>query len=302
MANRKKDKEMALQITSSESKVDLENIKSELKDYITLEIRKEFNEEIEKSNKRLIKEKNKSLISKNIIILILISLITFLIYLMYHDGYFKRLFNKDSEVIISNTENNSNLSNNQNASDVENIKKEEEKYSLDELKDKYSYLLDNIYINEESKYIYDYYNGNLSNELKNYLTCNMIDFKSLSKDDNYNIIDDDTMRIKHNKLFSESYESANFDYNGNELRYINRINSYISSSLLEKKDTNIKRDIVNIDVTGNNVTIETKEYLYKDNMIYNILTNKKITELNNDEFIYMIYYFEGENLVSIKRK
>ena len=46
---------------------DLEGIKSELKDYITLEIRKEYNEEIERVNKRLIKEKNKSIIWKNIL-------------------------------------------------------------------------------------------------------------------------------------------------------------------------------------------------------------------------------------------
>ncbi len=299
MVKTKKEKEEQLKITTNDINVD--SIKEELKDYITLEIKKEFNEEVEKANKKLIKEKNKRLIFKNIIIIILIALIGFLLYLMYKDGYFNRLFNKDNNSGANITIKEENKDIEKEKEEKENIVKEK---TQEELKLEYSYLLDDIYINEDSVYVKDYYNGELSQELKNYLAFNLLDFKSLNKEEDYNIIDDDSLKIKYNKLFNDEYESISFDYNGNEIRYINRIGSYISSKILEKSDSSIVKDIINISTVDNKVIIETVEYILKNNEYFNILTKEKIEgniSDNLDKLTKIKYTFTDTFLTLIEK-
>lgn len=285
-------KEKQLELLVPDDKYDLESIKNELKDYVTLEIKKQYSEDFDKANRRLIKEKNKSLIWKNIIILFLICIIGFLLYLMYNDGYFKRLLNNGEKEVSSNTN---------QKDDVEEKPKEEVKLTLDELKKEYGILLNDIYINEKSIYLKDFYQGKLYDELKNYLALNLVNFNDLNKEDDYNIIGNDTLRIKYNKIFDDEYKSINFDYNGNEVRYINVLNSYVTETLLEVSHSNIKRDITNILVDGDLVLIETDEYLIKDGKKYNILSNEEITDTNNT-IIRMIYTFKNNNLVKLENK
>lgn len=286
-------KEKTLELTVPDNSYDLESVKNELKDYVTLEIKKQYNDELDKVTRKLIKEKNKKIIFKNIFIVLLILIIIFLLYIMYNDGYFNRLFNKKEEIInpIDNKEENS----------EENSQKEEKKPTIEELKKEYSSLLENIYINEKSIYLRDYYEGKLYDEIKNYLALNLVDFRELNKEDDYNIISDDVLRIKYNKIFDDEYKSVNFNYNGNVIRYINVINSYVTTNLLEEEQTSIKRDITNIVVDGEKVIIETDEYLLKDSKKYNILTNNEITELN-DGIIHMLYTFNKGNLVSLENR
>lgn len=285
-------KEKQLELLVPDDKYDLESIKNDLKDYVTLEIKKQYSEDFDKANRRLIKEKNKSLIWKNIIILFLICIIGFLLYLMYNDGYFKRLFNNGEKEVTSNTN---------QKDDVEEKPKEEVKLTLDELKKEYGILLNDIYINEKSIYLKDFYQGKLYDELKNYLALNLVNFNDLNKEDDYNIIGNDTLRIKYNKIFDDEYKSINFDYNGNEVRYINVLNSYVTETLLEVSHSNIKREITNILVDGDLVLIETDEYLIKDGKKYNILSNEEITDTNNT-IIRMIYTFKNNNLVKLENK
>ena len=285
-------KEKQLELLVPDDKYDLESIKNDLKDYVTLEIKKQYSEDFDKANRRLIKEKNKSLIWKNIIILFLICIIGFLLYLMYNDGYFKRLFNNGEKEVTSNAN---------QKDDVEEKPKEEVKLTLDELKKEYGILLNDIYINEKSIYLKDFYQGKLYDELKNYLALNLVNFNDLNKEDDYNIIGNDTLRIKYNKIFDDEYKSINFDYNGNEVRYINVLNSYVTETLLEVSHSNIKREITNILVDGDLVLIETDEYLIKDGKKYNILSNEEITDTNNT-IIRMIYTFKNNNLVKLENK
>ena len=291
-----KKKETNLEIV--DTSLNLDSLKDELKDYITLEIRREYNEEIEKANRRLIKEKNKSLLWKNIFIVLLILVIGFLVYVMYKDGFFNRIFSEDEKIVDV-------ISEKEEEKKEQEKKQEPKKTTFDELKKQYEHLLDNIYINEESDYINNYYHGILSNELKNYLALNLIDFSSLNKEDDYNMFDADTLRIKYNKIFDDTYKSGSFEYDGNEIRYINKIDSYITTSLLEKKKTNIAREIVNITVEEEKVLIETVEGWVKDSSIYNILTNEKMPEekqLNElgDKLTHLIYTFENGNLTNIQ--
>jgi hypothetical protein len=182
----------------------------------------------------------------------------------------------------------------------------EEEPTLDELKEEYSYLLDNIYINENSSYLSDYYNGNLTSELKNYLTLNFLDIDSFPQEDNYQIIDKESFTNEYQKHFNDKYQNKTFNYNGNLIRYINKLDSYLSDDIINKNSTNIIREITDIKVSDDKVLLTTTEALSYDNKLYNIITNEEISDDINDLLSYtdklntVTYTFEDNKLISIK--
>lgn len=272
--------------------IDLTKIKKELKEYIDKSIKDEMNEEIVKANNKLIKEKNKKIFTKNITIFLLILLVGYLVYLLYTASYFDKYFTKTNTKEITNITN-------LNSSTV---------LTLEELKEKYGYLLDNINIQTSSSYLTDYYNGNLTDELKNYLVLNTISFDDLTTEEDYNIIDNDIIKDKYTKMFQSNYKTISFDYNGNKIRYINKLNAYLTTSILTKEETNIKREIIDVVVNNKEVSITTIEALVKDNKLYNILTNSEVGEYtenslttSQDSLNKITYVFKDNRLISINK-
>ena len=276
-------------VNKKEDNINIDLLKEELSKYINETIKKEFTAELERSNRRLIREKNIKIITKNMVITVLLLIIVYLIYVLNDNNYFDKFF----------IESNNNIS---NRKDNNTIVKEK---TIEELKEEYGYLLDNYYINESSSYIEDYYNGNMTSELKNYLTLNTINDLDISKEDGYSIIDEKTFKNQYKKLFDSNYENKSFDYNDNYVRYINKLDSYISDNEIKKIDTNIKREIIDIKVDNDNIIITTVEGLVKDNTLYNIISNEEIGEYNNlldniDDLNKVIYTFDNrEYLIKI---
>ena len=279
---------MARKKVTEETKVDnnIEEIKEELNKYIDDKIKKEFTAELERSHKRLLREKNIKILTKNIIITFLLLIIVYLVYVLNDNDYFDKFF-----VETDNTKETTNK---------DNKTTNEEELSLNDLKEEYSYLLDNIYINEESSYLEDYYDGNLTSELKNYLTLNTFNIKDLTQEDNYHIISEKEFKKQYSKLFNSEYSNKTFKYNDNTIRYITKLDSYISDKLIEKNDTNILREIISI-VVDDKVTITTVEGLYKDDKLYNILTEEEVVDSDNnileyqDELTTVKYIFDNKD-------
>ena len=287
MANTKKEKDL----------VDISKVKEELTDYVNIQIQKNFTAELERANKRLIKEKNKKIMKKNIIILLLLILVGYLVYLLYDNRYFDKYFN--TEIPINENNRNEEIS----------VEKEQEKeeISLAKLIDEYGHLLNKIEISENSEYIKDYYEGNLTNELKNYLALNNVDFDSLFNEDGSNIIENTELEKYFNELFNENYESKTFIYNGVKLKYMSKLESYISDSLLKKSESNIKSEIIDIKVEDTQIVVTTIEGIIKDEKLYNVLTNKEIKTYKKDSLTKykdklnrVVYTFENGKLLNIK--
>lgn len=284
--------------------IDLTKVKEELTDYIDLQIKKSFKEELERTYNKIIREKKRRLFFKNIIILILLCVIIFLLYILYTNNYFNKYF-EDKPVISAPLK------------DKENEKEDSEekedtiiqKPTLDELIKEYEYLLENININEESSYLKDYYNGNLTDELKNYLAFNLIDFSNLSKEDDNQIIESNILESSYSKIFNDKYQSISFDYNGVKIKYIKVLNAYLTDKIITKEESNIQREIIDIKVNNNMVDITTIEGLIKDNKLYNLLTKNEIkkytknSKLKNyeDKLNKVIYTFNNEKLESISK-
>ncbi len=290
----------------SKEQINLDNIKEELKDeltnYVDMKIKKGFKEEIESINKKVIKDKNRTIFFKNILIIILLLIIAFLGYLLYRDNYFDRFFSKNE---VEEKENND-----KNISKEENkeIEKEEIKETTkEELIKKYGYLLDNYNINLSSVYLKDYYNGELTAELLNYLTLNNMDLSKLEIEEDYNVIDNDILKREFNKLFDKDYKNISFDFNGNKIRFIDKINSYITTSILKKENNDIKKEIISIEEIDNKVIIKTIEGVIIDNKLYNI-SQEEIDNYNQDALINyqdklnkLIYTFNNGVLINLEK-
>lgn len=278
--------------------INVEELKEELTNYIDKQFKKGWSEEVDKANKRLIREKNKKIIFRDIIILVLLGVIGYSVYILYDLKFFDKYFQHSSttrEVVPDDPK-----------KEDEPVKEEVKEPTLEELVNEYGYLLNNILISEESEYISDYYDGNLSDELKNYLALNNVDFSKITEEDDYNIIDEDTLIDAYNKLFGEDYESISFNYNGNKIRYLNKLQYYITDTKLEKVSSNIKREIVDIKVDDNNVVITTIEGLIKGNKLYNIVNEKEVKNYNNgelkkyeDKLNEVIYTFKDGKLIKL---
>ncbi len=297
-------------IKEEKEELDLTKVKEELTDYIDLQIKKGFTEELEKAHNKLIREKNKRLFFKNIWIIFLLCLSAFLIYLLYVNNYFDKFFTKNEY----NIEEKSNIVNKEDTSNTNNDPKEDPKEeikgpTLEELKSEYAHLLDNIYINENSTYLKDYYEENLTKELKNYLALNIVDFDALELDDDSYIISLDILNKACQELFDEKCESSTFDYDGIKIKYIKGLNSYLASSELSKNKSHIEREIINVEVNNKIVKITTIEGLIKNDKLYNILTNNEIRKYSKkdnlttyeDKLNKIVYTFNDEKLESITK-
>ena len=272
---------------AEESKnLNIEEIKEDLNDYIDTKIKKE----IDKNYKKLIRVKNKSILFKNILIIIMAFIIVYLLYLLKEADYFDKYFlndNVESNIVVDKSK--------------VNIVDE----SKENLKDKYSYLLDNIIISENSDYLDEYYKGTLSSNLKKYITLNLIDLNDFLSDD-YIVIDSEKIKEQYEKVFDSNFEDSDFKYNGNTLKYIKKINAYISEKVFQNEISNIKREIINIEEKNSKIYITTLEAIVKDDRVYNILTKEKLGHYNKslneykDKIDIVKYEFSDEKLIKIE--
>ena len=260
-------------------------------------MRYELVDNIEKANKRVIREKNIKILCRDILIVVLLGICGFLVYTLYNINYF------DFDV----KDNNNNK--NDETKEVEEKEPKEEvvvEPTLDELKAKYAYLLNGVVINEDSTYIKDYYDGKLTDELKNYIALNNMDFSELTTQDDYNIINEYGLNEKYKEIFDSEFKTVNFDFNGNNIRYIDLIKSYLSTSVLEHTKTNIKRELTDIKVNGDSVSITCVEGIIKDNKLYNVVTKEEVENFNNNFLEYeselnkITYTFNKGILNSVK--
>ena len=287
-----------------EEVVDVESIRKELKDYVDEKVNQTFVEELDKSNRKLLREKNKKIVWKNIIIVLLLLIIGFLTYLLYTNNYFDKFFGKQTP--IEEKEKNKDKEKEENK---DKEKKEEVKEpTQEELKKQYASLLDNYYVTDNSTYLVNFYEGNLTNDMMKYMTLNTFNFSTFTREEDYNIIKESTFKTMYEKLFNEEYNSSTFDYDDNKVRYVKQMDAYITSSLLVREDSNIKREIKNIKVDGGEIIITTVEGLVKDGKLYNVVTNNEIENYQNDSLLKyekdlnkLTYKFKDNKLISLSK-
>ena len=273
----------------------INDYKSEIDKYIKERVEKEASSESIKYYKRRLGSKTATIIIEFIIILCLLCLSGVECYLLYQEGYFNKY-----ETAIKKNEKPVNTETNTETNT-------EEKNKLNELVNKYSYLVDNIIIDTKCDYLSEYYGGNLTNELKEYLSFQIINKDYITNDESSSYFDSELLRRAYRELFADNLTFTDFKVNGANYKFLNNKEMFISTSLSTKGHKIIK-EITNIEEKDYKVIITTTEGYIKDNKLYNVLSNKEITDYKKDEKISKYskklntvkYTFNNEILESIK--
>lgn len=234
--------------------------------YIEEKVEIEVKKAVDASTKKLIRHKNIVIIKRDIIILLLIAAYIFLCYNLYNTNYFDKYFNR-----------------NNNSQEIESIIEPVESKETEEsnsLIDEYSYLLDNFMINEDSKYIKDYYKGNLSDELRLYLSINALRI-GFSSGEEIEYLDEDDLEEAYESIFKGDIRNKSFEYNDCKFKYLDKKDLYIIDGEIIKK-TNIQKEIINAYESNNQIILETVEGVINKDKLYNINTNKELKEYEGD--------------------
>lgn len=272
MARQKQVEEPKKKKKVTEEKIDVGEIKKELTDYMSAQIDKEVSSAVDKATKKLIRHKNIIIIKRDITILILLIICFFLGYNLYN------LSNINID-ITKTTKSSKKVSESVEAIDQE--KTNEEENNLKDLTEKYGYLVDNIYVDEDSDYLKDYYDGKLTDELKLYLSLNNVQEEKIATEEDTIFLDENDLKEVYDNILDSDFNSKSFKYGNLNFRYLNSKSLFIADGKFEKQKSNISKEIISIDEDDNKVKIVTVEGLIKNNKLYNITSNTEIKKYNS---------------------
>ena len=268
MANKKAIEKDKKDITSE---LNIDEIKKEVVEHAFNSVDNKIEELVRKTDKRIINIKNRSIFKRNLVIIILLCLSLFLTYLLYNEGYFDKFFNhkeNTSETVVT-----------EETKPEEQIEEDEES-KLDKLKKEYSHLLDNINISEDSPYLVDLYNGKLTNKMKLSIAITNVEKDKIEQDEDVYTIKEEDLKEEYAKLFNiDKYKATSFELNYIDIKYLKSGNFYLFYEPLDF-NTNIRREIMGINVKDNIVKITVSEGYIIDNILYNVTTKEVINKKN----------------------
>lgn len=284
--------------------VNVKDYKEQIDKYAKERVEVETSSQTVKTLKKQLSSKKCASAVKSFIILCLLACIGYGIYYLYKDGYFDEKKN-GKECNCQETKCNASDDNNKKG---EIDPKKEEKNKEDLIK-KYSYLLDGIVFDLNSNYTRDYYNGKLTNELKEYLAYKLINKDDIMTDDDSSYFELSDLETAYSILFNEKLEPSSFKYNNALYSYLESKEMFVSS-IKPNEEKVITKEILEVNETEDkDVVITTVEGYLDNGKLYNILTNKKITSYKNGDQLskyksklnVVKYTFTDEHLVSIEK-
>lgn len=248
-----------------EKKFDINDYKDEIDKYIKERVEIESASNMVKMYKKQLRDKSLISLIKSIIIILLLCVIVYGVIYLYRDGY----FNKNNNQIP--------VINNDTKKEEEPKKETDDTKSIDELKEKYATLLDNIRIDSKCDYLKDYYDGKLSNELKEYIAFKNIDKEKIESDDESSYFEGSIMLDMIKSIFNETIKLSTFKYNGITYKYLESKDMFISNNI-PTDGYSVIRDITDIKENDKQIEIEFVEGYINNNKLYNALTGKDISE------------------------
>ena len=286
--------------------INIKDYKDQIDKYARERVEVETSSQTVKNIKKQLHSSRVSSCIKSIIILCLLACIGYGIYYLYSDGYFDE--NKGVKCTENSSNSGSSSTDTKDKTD-EPDKKVEPVDEKQELINKYSYLLENITFDVNSNYTRDYYNGNLTNELKEYLAYKLIDSENIINDEDSSYFELSDMETAYNVLFNEKLEPTTFKYNNATYKYLVSKEMFVSS-IKANEEKKITKEITDVTVNDKEVIITTVEGYVADNgRLYNILTNKRISsykttdtlEKHKNKLNTIQYIFVDEHLDRIEK-
>jgi len=281
--------------------INIKDYKDQIDKYVKERVEIESASQSVKLLKKQLHNKKVSSAIKTLIIFLLLCSIGYGVYYLYEDGYFE----ENKGVKCSNVLSDDNNKTKKNNDDKPAVVVEED--TLEDLIKEYGYLVENIKFDANSNYTRDFYNGNLTNEIKLYLSYKLIDDNKINADDDSIYFEASDLKKASSKLFDEiSLET--FKYNNTTFKYFEFKDVFVSNGT-PNEEKEITREIIDIKENDDKtVTITCVEGYLNNNKLYNIINNKEVyaykegTALNKykDKLNTISYVFDKEELVSIK--
>ena len=249
----------------------LNDYKSEIDKYIKERVEVESASQSVKLLKKQLKSKKISSGIKSFIILCLLACIGSGVYYLYNDGYFDEEKTVSKECNCQKTKCDVKTDDDKKTDD-----KKEDVKSLSELKEEYDYLLDNVIFDANSNYTSDYYKGNFTTEIREYLAYKLIDVEDIIQDEDSNYFESSALETAYQKLFDDEIIFKNFKYNNATYTYLQPKDMFISNAK-PNEEKPVTREIIDIKENNNTVVITCVEgYVNDKNKLFNILTNKEV--------------------------
>ena len=310
MARAKKEvKALELKTNDEETQkeeIDVEKIKSELKDYITEEVRKENAEYIKTYYKEVLKPKKRKIVRQRILIILLILLYIVSFAFLVKDHYFDKYIIKIEEKLNirreEKKESKEETKKEENNKEEENQKQAKEKEDqLNKLKEKYKDIFQNVIITTSNNYRQDFYDGKYSNSFYLSLGVELLSENDIIKEQDIITINADTLLDKVKQITNNSITNESFTYKDISFKYIKSFNTYILDKELTKDGTLIEREIVNIE-EGSTIKIDTIEYYTKNGKRYNPVTDEEISNgtISNNKFVTFEFINDNNNYYLVK--
>lgn len=291
---------------SEESKksINIKDYKDQIDKYVKERVEIESASQSVKLLKKQLHSKKVSSCIKSFIILCLLGCIGYGVYYLYDDGY----FDKDKKDKVTQNCSNQDIVKDDKVDTDPDKKEKDQVEPLEKLKNKYSYLLDNVVFDANSNYTRDYYEGNLTNEIKLYLSYKLMDGSKIVSDDDTSYFESSDLLKAGSRLFGNTVELTNFKYNNSSYIYFEVKDMFVSSTK-PNQEKNISREIIAIDEDGDKVTITCVEGVVNGDKLYNILTNKEVYNYKSTNSLQKYesklnvikYVFEDGYLVSLEK-
>lgn len=273
-------------LDNTEIDIDVSEIKNDLTEYMKNKIDKEVSIAVDKSSKRLIRYKNSIILRKNIVIIILLIICVFLGYNLY------RISNINIDITTDTKEKKEVLKEKKVVKEEKDINAE-----FENNKKQYGHLIDDIFINDESPYIKDFYKGNLSDEVKLYLALNSIDEEKVISEDGTVYLEEDDLKKSYDNFFTSDFAPKSFEYNGLKFHFLSSKSLFVADGEFEKVKKDVSKEIIDIN-TSKNIVITTVEGIIKDDKLYNIISGEEVKNYKSDnlakyenKLTKVVYYF-----------
>ena len=271
--------------TESKKTINIKDYKAEIDKYVKERVEIESASQSVKLLKKQLHSKKVASAVKSFIILCLLACIGYGVYYLYDDGYFDE--NKNNKCQVTTTKTDKTVTDDNKTDTPKKVE-----VSLDELKVKYAYLLDTVIFDANSNYTRDYYSGNLTNEIKLYLSYKLLNEDDIISSDDSSYFDAAILESSYKKIFGDNIDLTSFKFNNASYIYLPGKEIYITNNKANEVK-NVSREITDITLDeDDNVIITCIEgYVSQQNKLYNILNNKEVKG-----------YKQGDSLVKYKDK
>lgn len=261
--------------------------KNEIKEEIKRDIVDDIKESVRKDQIKLSRRKSWKIFRLDIYIILLIACSLVLVYRLYDSGNLT-LPAKMTKPTESTT------TTKQTTTEI---------HDFSWLKNKYSYLLNNVHIINLDLLKGEFNTEKISNEDKLAMAYKNISSKEIQKEGIISTIKGEILENKYNELFNDNlFKNDNFTIDGLNYAYSESTNSYIAIGEENISTDEILYSIYNIKEDGNKVVISSYVALNRDNKIYNINNLEESVKDNSrditdvlDKLSKVDYTFEYSN-------